>query len=165
MYKVELRNSVYINQKRVINMLKSTEIIRKKASRHHATALAAWSVIRSELSKVDIEPRLFGSLAKGGFSTHSEIDMNVKLGDSELSRSAVCRIVDRASPEIDVDLFFEEYFSSSDLETFLVDEDFLMRVPTLRCARRTRVGKRPKDESSGVLVVPRSMRRRFQRAD
>ena len=43
-------------------------------------ALAAWRQIRSDLEAVGLKLKLFGSLARGGFSSHSDIDILVQLG-------------------------------------------------------------------------------------
>lgn len=71
-------------------------------------ALAAWYSIKLELEALGLELTLFGSLAKGDFSTHSDIDVIVKLGDRGISRSAVDRIVSKVSGDIPVDLLFVE---------------------------------------------------------
>ncbi|MFG6664797.1 nucleotidyltransferase family protein [Sulfitobacter sp. 916] len=99
-------------------MCKSTDIIQFRAASRHEAALSAWHVIKSELQAAGLEAKLFGSLAKGDFRTHSDIDLMVRLGDSGMSRSAVERIVNEASPDIPVDLLFEEDLTQSDLETF-----------------------------------------------
>ena len=100
-------------------MSKSTDVIQERATRRHDAALTAWLAIKSDLEMAGVEPRLFGSLAEGGFSSHSDIDLLVTLGDSGMSRSAIDRIVSKASPDIPVDLFFSEDLTSSDLETFV----------------------------------------------
>ncbi|WP_340290658.1 nucleotidyltransferase domain-containing protein [Sulfitobacter pontiacus] len=71
-------------------------------------ALAAWYSIKLELEALGLELTLFGSLAKGDFSTNSDIDVIVKLGDRGISRSAVDRIVSKVSGDIPVDLLFVE---------------------------------------------------------
>lgn len=83
--------------------------------------MAAWREIKADLEAVGLEPTLFGSLANGGFSAHSDIDVLVKLGDSGMSRSAVDRIVRKISHEIPVDLIIEEDLTESDLEALLAD--------------------------------------------
>jgi len=100
-------------------MSKTTDIIHGRTARRHDAALAAWSAIKSELEVAGVEPRLFGSLATGSFASHSDIDLIVRLGESGLSRSKVDRIVSRASPDIQVDLFFEEDLTPYDLEIFI----------------------------------------------
>ncbi len=100
-------------------MCKSTDIIESRTAIRRKAALSAWVAIKSELEAVGVEPRLFGSLAKGDFRSHSDIDLMVRLGDSGMSRSAVDRIVSKASQKIPVDLFFEEDLTQSDLETFI----------------------------------------------
>lgn len=100
-------------------MSKTTDIIKGRAASRHEAALSAWSAIKSDLEAVGLKPKLFGSLAKGGFSSHSDIDLMVRLGDSGMSRSAVDRIVSKASRDIPVDLFFEEDLTPSDLEIFI----------------------------------------------
>ena len=86
-------------------MTHDADIIRSRAAVRREVALAAWYAIKSELEAVGLKLTLFGSLAKGGFSTHSDIDVIVQLGDSGISRSAVDRIVRRVSVDIPVDLF------------------------------------------------------------
>jgi len=98
-------------------MCKSTDIIQFRSASRHETALSAWYVIRSKLQAAGLEAKLFGSLAKGDFRTHSDIDLMVRLGGSGMSRSAVERIVNEVSPDILVDLLFEEDLTQSDLET------------------------------------------------
>ena len=83
--------------------------------------MAAWLRIKSELEAAGLEPTLFGSLANGGFGAHSDIDILVKLGESGMSRSAVDRIVCKASHEIPVDLIIEEDLTTPDLEALLAD--------------------------------------------
>lgn len=100
-------------------MTRDADIIRSRAAARREVALAAWLAIKSELEALGLELTLLGSLAKGGFSTHSDIDVIVKLGDSGISRSAVDRIVRRVSRDIPVDLFFVEDLTQSDLTTFL----------------------------------------------
>jgi len=100
-------------------MCKSTDIIQSRAASRHEVALSAWFVIKSELETAGLEAKLFGSLARGDFRAHSDIDLMVKLGSSGISRSSVDRIVNKASPEIPVDLFFEEDLTDSDLEAFI----------------------------------------------
>ena len=95
------------------------DIIRTRAAVRREVALAAWHAIKSELEAVGLELTLFGSLAKGGFSTHSDIDVIVKLGDSGISRSAVDRMIRKVSRDIPVDLLFVEDLTHSDLKTFL----------------------------------------------
>jgi predicted nucleotidyltransferase len=100
-------------------MTRDADIIRSRAAVRREVALAAWHAIKSELEAVGLELTLFGSLAKGGFSTHSDIDVIVQLGDSGISRFAVDRIVSKVSGDIPVDLFFAEDLTQSDLKTFL----------------------------------------------
>tara|TARA_R110002072_G_scaffold219231_5_gene376847 strand:+ start:3463 stop:3804 length:342 start_codon:yes stop_codon:yes gene_type:complete len=100
-------------------MCKSADIIQRRAANRHEAALSAWFLIKSELEATGLEAKLFGSLAKGNFRSHSDIDLMVRLGDSGMSRSAVERIVNEASSDIPVDLFFEEDLTQSDLETFV----------------------------------------------
>ena len=100
-------------------MTRDADIIRGSAAARREVALAAWHAIKSELEALGLELTLFGSLAKGGFSTHSDIDVIVQLGDSGISRSAVDRIVRRVSGDIPVDLFFVEDLTQSDLKTLL----------------------------------------------
>jgi predicted nucleotidyltransferase len=61
-------------------MTRDADIIRSRAAVRREVALAAWHAIKSELEALGLELTLFGSLAKGGFSTHSDIDVIVKLG-------------------------------------------------------------------------------------
>ena len=82
-------------------------------------ALAAWHAIKSELEALGLELTLFESLANGGFTTHSDIDVIVKLGDSGISKSAVDRIVRRVSGDIPVDLLSVEDLTQSDLKKLL----------------------------------------------
>ena len=100
-------------------MTRDADIIRSRAAVRREVALAAWYAIKSELEAVGLELTLFGSLAKGGFSTHSDIDVIVQLGDSGISRSAVDRMVRSVSGDIPVDLLFVEDLTQSDLKTFL----------------------------------------------
>jgi len=76
-------------------MTRDADIIRSRAAVRREVALAAWHAIKSELETLGLELTLFGSLAKGGFSTHSDIDVIVQLGDSGISRFAVDRIVSK----------------------------------------------------------------------
>lgn len=100
-------------------MTRDADIIRSRAAVRREVALAAWHAIKAELEGVGLELTLFGSLAKGGFSTHSDIDVIVKLGDSGISRSAVDRMIRKVSRDIPVDLLFVEDLTQSDLKTFL----------------------------------------------
>ncbi|MFG6573529.1 nucleotidyltransferase domain-containing protein [Sulfitobacter sp. 1A13353] len=100
-------------------MTKTSDIIQRRAADRRKKALVALGSIKSELEALGLESTLFGSLAKGGFMNHSDIDLMVRLGDSGMSRSAVERIVNRASPDIPVDLFFEEDLTEADLKTFV----------------------------------------------
>ena len=100
-------------------MTRDADIIRSRAAVRREVALAAWHAIKSELEALGLELTLFGSLAKGGFSAHSDIDVIVQLGDSGISRSAVDRMVRSVSGDIPVDLFFVEDLTQSDLKTFL----------------------------------------------
>tara|TARA_R110002049_G_scaffold207986_1_gene378408 strand:- start:29202 stop:29510 length:309 start_codon:yes stop_codon:yes gene_type:complete len=100
-------------------MTREADIIQSRAAIRYRAALAAWYVIKSELESAGLMPTLFGSLAKGDFRGHSDIDIIVKLGDSGLSRSAVERIVSIASGDTPVDLFFVEDLTQSDLDTLL----------------------------------------------
>ncbi|MGR3598859.1 MAG: nucleotidyltransferase domain-containing protein [Heliomarina sp.] len=100
-------------------MTRDADIIRSRAAVRREVALAAWHAIKSELEALDLELTLFGSLATGGFSAHSDIDVIVKLGNSGISRSSVDRIVRRVSGDIPVDLLFVEDLTQSDLKTFL----------------------------------------------
>lgn len=100
-------------------MTRDADIIRSRAAVRREVALAAWHAIKSELEAVGLALTLFGSLAKGGFSTHSDIDVIVKLGDSGISRSAVDRMIRKVSRDIPVDLLFLEDLTQSDLKTFL----------------------------------------------
>ena len=100
-------------------MTRDADIIRSRAAVRREVALAAWHAIKSELEALGLELTLFGSLAKGGFSTHSDIDVIVKLGDSGISRSAVDRMVRSVSGDIPVDLFFVEDLTQSDLMSLL----------------------------------------------
>ncbi len=93
-------------------------VTRRTADRHKA-ALSAWIAIKTDFEAIGLEPKLFGSLANGGFASHSDIDIIIRLGNSGLSRSAVERIVSKATCDIPVDLFFEEDFTQADLETLL----------------------------------------------
>ncbi|MEM5544908.1 nucleotidyltransferase domain-containing protein [Sulfitobacter sp. AS92] len=103
------------------DMSKTTDIIQRRAADRQRTAMAAWREIKADLEAVGLEPTLFGSLANGGFRAHSDIDVLVKLGDSGMSRSAVDRIVSKASHELPVDLIIEEDLTESDLEALLAD--------------------------------------------
>ena len=88
-------------------MCKSADIIQRRAANRHEAALSAWFLIKSELAATGLEAKLFGSLAKGNFRSHSDIDLMVRLGDSGMSRSAVERIVNEDSvPRNGVTLFF-----------------------------------------------------------
>ena len=89
-------------------MTRDADIIRSRAAVRREVALAAWYSIKLELEALGLELTLFGSLAKGDFSTHSDIDVIVKLGDRGISRSAVDRIVSKVSGDIPVDLLFVE---------------------------------------------------------
>lgn len=89
-------------------MTRDADIIRSRAAVRREVALAAWYAIELELEALGLELTLFGSLAKGDFSTHSDIDVIVKLGDRGISRSAVDRIVSKVSGDIPVDLLFVE---------------------------------------------------------
>ena len=100
-------------------MTRDADIIRSRAAVRREVALAAWHAIKSELEAVGLELTLFGSLAKGGFSTHYDIDVIVKLGDSGISRSAVDRMIRKVSRDIPVDPLFVEDLTQSDLKTFL----------------------------------------------
>jgi predicted nucleotidyltransferase len=100
-------------------MTRDADIIRSRAAVRRGVALAAWHAIKSELEALGLELTLFGSLAKGGFSTHSDIDVIVQLGDSGISRSAVDRMVRSVSGDIPVDLFFVEDLTQSDLMSLL----------------------------------------------
>ncbi|UWR20570.1 nucleotidyltransferase domain-containing protein [Sulfitobacter pontiacus] len=100
-------------------MTRDADIIRSRAAVRREVALAAWHAIKSELEALGLELTLFGSLAKGGFSTHSDIDVIVQLGDSGISRSAVDRMVRSVSGDIPVDLFFVEDLTQSDLMSLL----------------------------------------------
>lgn len=100
-------------------MTRDADIIRSRAAVRREVALAAWHAIKSELEAVGLELTLFGSLAKGGFSTNSDIDVILKLGDSGISRSAVDRMIRKVSRDIPVDLLFVEDLTQSDLKTFL----------------------------------------------
>ena len=97
-------------------MTRDADIIRSRAAVRREVALAAWHAIKAELEGVGLELTLFGSLAKGGFSAHSDIDVIVQLGDSGISRSAVDRMV---RSDIPVDLFFVEDLTQSDLMSLL----------------------------------------------
>ena len=100
-------------------MCKTTDIIRSRSDKRHNAALSAWYAIKSDLEAVGLKVKLSGSLANGDFRGQSDIDLMVRLGDSGMSRSAVDRIVSKASPDIPVDLLFEEDLTPSDLETFV----------------------------------------------
>lgn len=100
-------------------MSKTTDIIQSRTANRLKAALSAWFAIKSNLVAAGLEPTLFGSLANGGFGSHSDIDVMVRLGDSGMSRSAVDRIVSKTSREISVDLFFAEDLIESDLEAFV----------------------------------------------
>ena len=100
-------------------MTRDADIIRSRAAARREVALAAWHAIKSELEALGLELTLFGSLAKGGFSTHSDIDVIVKLGDSGISRSAVDRMIRKVSRDIPVDLLFLEDLTQSDLMSLL----------------------------------------------
>ncbi len=94
-------------------------ITQRRVAIRRDVALAAWREIKAELGAAGLEVTLIGSLADGRFSAHSYIDILVKLGDSCLSRSAVHRIVSKASRDIPVDLIIEEDLTQSDLESLL----------------------------------------------
>lgn len=94
------------------------DVTRRTADRHKA-GLSAWSAIKADLEAIGLEPKLFGSLANGGFASHSDIDIMVRLGNRGLSRSAVERIASKATRDIPVDLLFEEDLTQADLETLL----------------------------------------------
>jgi len=57
-------------------MTRDADIIRSRAAVRREVALAAWHAIKSELEALGLELTLFGSLAKGGFSAHSDIDVS-----------------------------------------------------------------------------------------
>ena len=61
-------------------MCKSADIIQRRAASRHEAALSAWFLIKSELAATGLEAKLFGSLAKGNFRSHSDIDLMVRLG-------------------------------------------------------------------------------------
>jgi len=100
-------------------MTRDADIIRSRAAFRREVALAAWHAIKSELEALGLELTLFESLANGGFTTHSDIDVIVKLGDSGISKSAVDRIVRRVSGDIPVDLLSVEDLTQSDLKKLL----------------------------------------------
>ena len=100
-------------------MTRDADIIRSRAAFRREVALAAWHAIKSELEALGLELTLFESLANGGFTTHSDMDVIVKLGDSGISKSAVDRIVRRVSGDIPVDLLSVEDLTQSDLKKLL----------------------------------------------
>ena len=100
-------------------MTRDADIIRSRAAFRREVALAAWHAIKSELEALGLELTLFESLANGGFTTHSDIDVIVQLGDSGISKSAVDRIVRRVSGDIPVDLLSVEDLTQSDLKKLL----------------------------------------------
>ncbi|MEX3313778.1 nucleotidyltransferase domain-containing protein [Sulfitobacter sp. PS-8MA] len=100
-------------------MTRGANILQCRSAIRCERALAAWRQIRSDLEAVGLKLKLFGSLARGGFSSHSDIDILVQLGESGLSRSAVERVISKVSGDIPVDLIFVEDLTQSDLETLL----------------------------------------------
>ena len=83
----------------------------------------AWQQIHADLTGKGIEHRLFGSLARNDFRSHSDIDVMV-FGDLDLSTKVAVRKLVYASSKnsgIICDLLFAMDMTSQSVEAILVD--------------------------------------------
>ncbi len=61
------------------NMTHGEMIIARRTADRQAQALAAWAHLEADLKSLGVRPTLFGSLAKGNFMAHSDIDLTIDL--------------------------------------------------------------------------------------
>lgn len=84
-------------------------------------ATSAWKRIHSALTRTGIDHRLFGSLEKGDFREHSDIDLMILGNLSPDCRQKARKIAEEAAAEAEIglDLFFEQDLSESTVEAIL----------------------------------------------
>ena len=84
-------------------------------------ATSAWKRIHSALTLAGIDHRLFGSLKKGDFREHSDIDLMILGKLSPDCRQKARKIAEEAAAEakIGLDLIFEQDLSESTVEAIL----------------------------------------------
>ena len=99
-------------------MTRGEMIIARRTEERQGRALAAWAWLEGEMLSLGVKPTLFGSLAKGRFKAHSDIDITVDLkGNAIVARIAVERAVALACERwgVPVDLLFEEDLSAENV--------------------------------------------------
>lgn len=99
-------------------MTRGEMIIARRTEERQGRALAAWAWLEAEMLSLGVKPTLFGSLAKGRFMAHSDIDITVDLkGNAIVARIAVERAVALACERwgVPVDLLFEEDLSAENV--------------------------------------------------
>lgn len=102
-------------------MQRGEAIIERRRVERLQAAAAAWHAIHDELERVGVKHRLFGSLARGTFQAHSDIDLMI-FGELSLSeRVQVRQIIDKHMMPTDIDchLFFAADITAASVERLL----------------------------------------------
>ncbi|SIR15906.1 Predicted nucleotidyltransferase [Rhizobium sp. RU20A] len=97
-------------------------IAQRRVSRQAAALAAAHAVIRAA-EEADIAVALVGSLARGDFAPHSDVDLLVRGPLDSGRRRVVERLAAEAmrAPGLDYDLIFEDDLSPERVREFLHD--------------------------------------------
>lgn len=104
-------------------MSKMSELTEKRRAARQALASASVAAILQDASSMGIDIALIGSLAKGDFRVHSDIDLLVR-GRTDLERRlAVERMVAKAmrASDIPYDLLFEDDLGEDRVRELLHD--------------------------------------------
>ncbi|UWQ74423.1 nucleotidyltransferase domain-containing protein [Leisingera sp. M658] len=102
-------------------MTRFEALLEQRRQLHLKAAIAAWQTIHAQLAGKGIEHELFGSLAKGDFREHSDIDLMI-LGKLTWEERAMVRRIaeDTASnAQVALDLFFAEDFNEKKILALL----------------------------------------------
>lgn len=96
-------------------------LIARRRAAHRSAAMTAWTGIHADLLARGIEHTLFGSLARGNFMAHSDIDLMIA-GELDLeTRVLVRRIVSDhlKGTRIPCDLLFEMDMTQKQVDALL----------------------------------------------
>ncbi|MCF6433811.1 nucleotidyltransferase domain-containing protein [Leisingera sp. MMG026] len=114
------RSSLYFGG-RETRMTRFEVLQEQRRQLHLKAAKAAWQTVHSELARKGIAHELFGSLAKGDFREHSDIDLMI-LGKLSCGERAMVRrfAEDTASnARVKLDLHFAEDLTERTLSALL----------------------------------------------